>query len=362
MSNFRWTLAHGNCKSYTSLEQCTESFTDLLQSWTYDTDCPSPIAGSSEVYEPTASRSSEQIDRSSWSAGYGNGAFQKNLSAIYTDEVSFAGIKVHKQAIGRPKQSCSSAKNPVTQGLVGLGYGQWPNGIHTCLPSKISSLTTIIANPPQNTFFTNLAPTLKMPVFTVSLNHRKPGFYDFGWIDERKYTGGLTWFPVPSNLPTPNLWGVDIHDFTFGSDKEAALRYEGIPAFIDSGGAFIFLPQTICDRYYSRAPNAKKAEVDVNHNGNEAPVYVYPCEETLPDLTIRIGTYKAKINGKLLQGAKFDGTCKWSTLCPLTKTHDADASRVHLKLDGQWTGRSHTCQCCLTRTPIPPNNVRGVQL
>ena len=160
-----------------------------------------------------------------------------------------------------------------------------------------------------------------MPVFTVSLNHQAPGFYDFGFIDKNKYGGTLTWFPVPADLPTPNLWGVYIHEFTIGQDRDASLAYKGIPAFIDSGGAFIFLPQAICDKYYSRAAaQVKKALVDVNHNGNPAPVYLFLCDETLPDLTIRIGTYKARIQGKLLRGANFDDKCNSSPLTPfLTK-------------------------------------------
>lgn len=113
-----------------------------MSSWTYETDCtsgnaqdPLPI-----FYDPASSSTSDQIDDSSWSAGYGNGAFRKNLSAIYMDKVVFGTISVPRQAIGRPQQPCSTAKDQVTQGLVGLGYGQWPNGRFCVVISPGSSV------------------------------------------------------------------------------------------------------------------------------------------------------------------------------------------------------------------------------
>ena len=97
------------------------------QRWTYDTDCTSNDSNI-KFYIPSASDTSKQIKDSSWSAGYGNGAFMKNLSSIYTDTVKFGTVSLQNQAIGRPQEACSTAKNQVTQGLIGLGYGSWPNG------------------------------------------------------------------------------------------------------------------------------------------------------------------------------------------------------------------------------------------
>ena len=51
----------------------------------------------------------------------------RNLSSIYTDVVKLSTVKLHNLAIGRPQESCNTAKGQVTQGLVGLGYGSWPN-------------------------------------------------------------------------------------------------------------------------------------------------------------------------------------------------------------------------------------------
>ena len=81
-----------------------------------------------QFYDPKKSATSDLLYDSSWSAGYGNGRFMKNLSSIYIDTVKFDTVSMAKQAIGRPEEACSIAKDQVTQGLVGLGYGSWPNG------------------------------------------------------------------------------------------------------------------------------------------------------------------------------------------------------------------------------------------
>ena len=241
----------------------------------------------------------------------------KNLSSIYTDTVKFAKVVLPNQAIGRPRQSCKTSKSQVTQGLVGLGYGSWPNGEYSSiqvLDLIILFLLIFSAHPPQNTFFTQLAPTLKLPLFTVSLNYRHPGYYDFGFVDRRKYAGPLRYYPVPT-LPTPNLWGVNATAYRVGKETDAK-PFDGgaLPTFIDSGGAFIYLPEKYANDYYAQAPFVESVTVDINHNNNPTPSHLFPCTQTLPDLSFGVGEYWATIPGALLQGAKYNETSK----CMLT--------------------------------------------
>ena len=245
----------------------------------------------------------------------------KNLSSIYTDTVKFGTVSLQNQAIGRPQETCSTAKGQVTQGLIGLGYGSWPNGERqTPRMAACGSLIrlNIAAHPPQNTFFTELAPTLKMPLFTASLNYRNPGFYDFGFVDKRKYSGPLRYFPVPT-LPIQGLWGVNATGYAVG-DNQTLQPFDGgnLPTFIDSGGAFIFLPPKYCDEYYAQAPFAEPADVDINHNGNLMTAHIFPCSETLPDLVIAVGDYQTTIPGLLLQGSQYNATSKCTVIASKT--------------------------------------------
>ena len=207
-----------------------------------------------------------------------------------------------------------------------------------------------------------------MPLFTVSLNYRKPGFYDFGFIDKQKYSGNIRYYKVPADLPTPNLWGVTINGIGFGIIAKETPR---IPAFLDSGGAFIFLPDYLCNTYYEGAPSARKANVDVNNNGRPTPVHVYPCKDTLPDLTVIIGDspqqYVVTIPGKLLQGAKTGDTGGKSKF-PINPGNFiwisvADAAfRLCLEFDGQWIRPRHTFQRRLIGPTIPPHNICSIQI
>lgn len=337
------------------------------QRWTYDTDCTSDDSNI-KFYVPSASDTSKQIEHSSWSAGYGNGAFMKNLSSIYTDTVKFGTVSLQNQAIGRPQEACSTAKGQVTQGLIGLGYGSWPNGERWSqrIPSCVTlTMLNIAAHPPQNTFFTDLAPTLKMPLFTVSLNYRNPGFYDFGFVDKRKYSGPLRYFPVPT-LPTQSLWGVNATGYAVG-DNQSLKPFDGgnLPTFIDSGGAFIFLPPKYCDEYYAQASFAEPANVDINHNGNPMATHIFPCSETLPDLVIAVGDYQTTIPGLLLQGSQYNATSKCTHIAMQEDGRffllgGADfITSVRFESDSQWR-RVDTLIGGFVWSPLSSDHVRGV--
>ena len=172
------------------------------------------------------------------------------------------------------------------------------------------ALLIFSAHPPQNTFFTQLAPTLKRPLFTVSLNYRHPGYYDFGYVDNRKFSGPLRYFPVPT-LPTPNLWGVNATAYGVG-DATTLTPFDGgaLPTFIDSGGAFIYLPEKYANDYYAHAPFVESATVDINHNNNPTLSHLFPCTQTLPDLTFKVGDYQTRIPGELLRGSRYNETGK----------------------------------------------------
>lgn len=51
----------------------------------------------------------------------------------------------------------------------------------------------------QKTFFENIVSSLKAPVFTADLLEDGSGFYQFGVIDDTKYTGNLTRLPIDSS-------------------------------------------------------------------------------------------------------------------------------------------------------------------
>jgi hypothetical protein len=51
----------------------------------------------------------------------------------------------------------------------------------------------------EDTFFTNLRPSLTQPVFTFNLKNSSDGTMEFGYVDVDQYTGDLLKVPVLSS-------------------------------------------------------------------------------------------------------------------------------------------------------------------
>lgn len=79
-------------------------------------------------------------------------------------------------------------------------------------------------------------------------------------------------------------------------------------AVIDTGSTFLMLQQKYCDAYYAQAPNL------IND-----PDYgeIYPCQAMLPDLTLVLEGYKARISGALLRGSVANETMCYPAIIPI---------------------------------------------
>ncbi len=62
-------------------------------------------------------------------------------------------------------------------------------------------------------FFENIKSNLSAPIFTVDLKKGEPGSFDFGFIDEEKYTDQLKYTPVD---PRQGYWEFNITGYQIG--------------------------------------------------------------------------------------------------------------------------------------------------
>ena len=69
-------------------------------------------------------------------------------------------------------------------------------------------------------------------------------------------------------------------------------------AIADTGTTLLLLPAAIVQAYYAQVPSAV---TDASAGG-----WVFPCNTTLPDLTLHVGEYKAVVGGELVQFAPVD--------------------------------------------------------
>ena len=172
--------------------------------------------------------------------------------------------------------------------------------VHLCMKSSLTNLlayiTSSVKPTPQIGFFTNVKETLEQPLFTVYLNHGHPGTYDFGFISPSKMTTAISWFPA---LVAPNKgwWIVTTTGYSVAGNKRVTSEF--LNAVIDTGVTYLLLPQRICDQYYANAPSAVK---------DPAYGYVFPCSDTLPDITLYVGSYNTTVPGWLLNGGQINST------------------------------------------------------
>ncbi|KAL9105531.1 MAG: hypothetical protein Q9187_008694 [Circinaria calcarea] len=251
--------------------------------WVYSSETPLEDGRSNHsYYDPSKSTTSRKLAGYNYSITYGDGSFSSG--DVYTDVVDFGGVKFATQSVEAAKiVSPDFLPDPYFDGYFGLGH----DGGNQIKPNA------------QKTFFTNVAPSLTSPLFTASLNHLNAGVYDFGFIDPRKYSGPLRFFPSPAPPAGHGWWVVNATGYSVGSTKTLTSFVGGLLAIIDTGNTFLLLPQQYCDSYYAQASSVVN---DPDYG------YIYPCKAALPDLTIAIGDYQARIPGSLLQGANLNST------------------------------------------------------
>ena len=144
---------------------------------------------------------------------------------------------------------------------------------------------------PQKTFFENARDKLPEPLFTADLKHNAAGSYDFGYIDKKKYTGDIKYFPVKT---ADAYWGVTSDSYgVAGSTTQKKIR-----SIVDTGTTLNLMPEDVLSAYYKQVKGAK--------NDSNAGGYVFPCDAKLPDFTIGFGadgdaqSFTAVIAGKYL--------------------------------------------------------------
>lgn len=241
------------------------------------------------MYDPNNSPTVELLQGASFDISYGDGSFANGPVVI--DSVDVGGATVQRQAIGIPNQVSDSFIEDVhSSGLVGLSFSK----INTIRPDS------------QKTFFDNIAPDLSSPVFTASLKTGGPGAYEFGNIDESLFQGDLTEVVVDTSR---GFWEFESRAFAVG-DQPVQERPGGGgagglgTAIADTGTSLILMDDEIVASYYE--------QVDGAFQEDQIGGFVFPCDSTMPDLQVAVGSdYMALIPGENMNFARagvIDGT------------------------------------------------------
>lgn len=219
--------------------------------------------GSHTGYSPSSS--AQQVSGSTWKIQYGDGSTASG--DVFTDTITVGGTTVDSQAIERATTAAAAFTSGAEDGLLGLAF----DSINTVSPKKVK------------TFMTNAIAAGLEPVFTADLKPGEPGSYDFGQIDDSKYSGDITYVDVDNSQ---GFWA-----FT-PDDSDAGIA--------DTGTTLMLLGDDTCSNYYQQVSSAQQSQ----------GYYVFDCSETLPDYTVTIsGTQFTVPGSNMNMGDDGNGQC-----------------------------------------------------
>lgn len=215
----------------------------------------------------------------SFQISYGDGSSASGV--VGTNTVAIGSATVTNQAVEVATQVSSEfLSDPESDGLLGLGF----SNVNSVQPRQ------------QKTFFANIQSQLEEPVFTVYLNESGKGEYEFGNIDQSKYTGDIHYTDVQSSS---GYWQFD--STSFQVNGQTSQNTNGSPAIADTGTSLVLVDDNVLQAYYS--------QVSGSQNSKSAGGYIFPCSSTLPSFGVAIGAtgYYATIPGDQINYAKYNG-------------------------------------------------------
>ncbi|KAG6986741.1 aspergillopepsin A-like aspartic endopeptidase [Physcia stellaris] len=238
--------------------------------WVFNTQLPAAQTKGHAVYDPSKSKTFKRMEGSTFNISYGDKSGA--LGTVGTDTVSIGGAVVASQAIELATSVTQSFIDDVdSDGLLGLGF--------------MSSNT--ISPKQQDTFFGNVARSLKAPLFTANLKHRTAGSYQFGAVDRTQFVGTMKLTPVDKSQ---GYWQFPSKLFQVGDAHPVANPF-ATPAIADTGTSLLLVDDVLLKAYYSAVEGASSSDEG----------FTFPCTSHLPDLKMQLGReFMATIPGELI--------------------------------------------------------------
>ncbi|KAH8671661.1 aspartic peptidase domain-containing protein [Xylariales sp. PMI_506] len=239
--------------------------------WVFSSSTPASESRGHTVYTPAKSSTSKVKTGYSWSIAYGDGSTSRGT--VYTDKVTIGGLTVADQAVETATQvSTEFTQETNLDGLLGLAF------------SKLNSVRPTA----QKTWFDNIASSLASPLWTVDLQHNKPGTFTFGKIDTSLYTGQISYATVNS---LQGFWTFTATSYSIGGGTSGG----SITGIADTGTTLALFPAAVAKAYYAKVTGAKYNAVQGG--------YVFPCSATLPSFTFTVGGGQITIPGDYINYA-----------------------------------------------------------
>ncbi|KAF1990531.1 Asp-domain-containing protein [Aulographum hederae CBS 113979] len=244
--------------------------------WVFSSLMPKSEQSGHAVY----SASSTKVESGkTWKISYGDGSGASGK--VYADKVVIGGVTATSQAVEAATSVSSQFQQDTNNdGLVGLAF----SSINTVSPT------------PATTFFDTVKSSLAQALFAVTLKSGTPGTYDFGYIDDSKYTGDITYVDVDDSQ---GFWEFTADGYAIGGGSAES---SSIDAIADTGTSLLYLDPSIVEAYWGQVDGA---QLDNSQGG-----YTFPCDADLPDFSLVIGGSTQTAPGAYMNFAPVDSsTC-----------------------------------------------------
>lgn len=235
--------------------------------WTFSSDTYPGVINGQTLYHPENSSTSRLLRGESWQVKYGDGAGASGI--VYKDRVQVGETYVLDQGVQAAiTVSPEIAKDSFTSGILGMANSR----VNTARKMQ------------QRTYIDNIKDSLEEPLFTANLRNRRPGNFNFGYIDESEYTGNLQYAAVNRYSA---FWEVTVSGYQIGHSKSP--NRSSFSAIVDTGTSLLLLPADIVQDYYRHVPGASM--------DSRLGIMTFPCNVRPPDFTFNIGPHRGRIPG-----------------------------------------------------------------
>jgi hypothetical protein len=233
---------------------------DQFYRWVFNSQLSKAAQQGHTIYNPAKSQTFKQLNGATFNISYGDGSTASGN--VGTDTVNIGGATVEKQAVELPTEvSESFIEDTSSNGLVGLAFSK----LNTVQPQQ------------QKTFFDNIASLLDEPVMTASLKAGGVGAYEFGTIDQTKFTGQLANVSVDNSN---GFWQFNSAQFSVGNGALQNIQLAPT-AIADTGTSLMLVSPEVAQAYYEQVQGAVLS--------NQVGGFIFPCNAELPTLSIAVG-------------------------------------------------------------------------
>ncbi|KID59820.1 Endothiapepsin [Metarhizium brunneum] len=235
--------------------------------WVYSTDTESSW-NNHKLWDIPKSTTARNLTGYTWKITYGTG--YADGTNIYEDVVTLGGVPFPNQAIESASRTDYKV-DPKISGIFGLEFRPDQTGVNQ-------------AGEHVKTWSSTHIKSLDQPLFTSHFKFNGGGSLDFGFIDNTKYTGSITYTPVTHD----QHWMFNSTGYKIGDDP---VQVEELQAVADTGTSGIFVPENVARAYYRKVPTS---------TGGGNFQYVFKCGNPLPDFSFNVENTVITIPGKYL--------------------------------------------------------------